>query len=228
MDDKTRSEITARDKRNRYLCKRIKENDLSAGNDIIDENENLIKTVIQKLRKYYGTDNIEIDNIDEDDLMQEGRIALMNAAKTFDEDRIVKFSTYAVTVLMRRLISFFTNDKGYEKNMISAGYARVYLDDNKRDEEKLLTIEKTVYGRRDPTGDLAVFRIMIEKLGNRLVQLSARQLQLITYLYGFRTRKTPTIIETAKHFHLTERHLKSIERKALNELRDGMNDGRII
>ena len=49
MDDKTRSEITARDKRNRYLCKRIKENDLSAGNDIIDENENLIKTVIQNL-----------------------------------------------------------------------------------------------------------------------------------------------------------------------------------
>ena len=95
-------------------------------------------------------------------------------------------------------------------------------------EEKLLTIEKTVYGRRDPTGDFAVFRIMIEKLGNRLIQLSARQLQLITYLYGFRTRETPTIIETAKHFHLTERHLKSIERKALNELRDGMNDGRII
>lgn len=228
MDDKTRSEIAARDRRNRCLCKRIRENDLPAGNDIIDENENLIKTVIRKLMKYYGTDHIEVDNIDEDDLMQEGRIALMNAAKTYDEDRVVKFSTYAVTVIMRWLIRFFNNDKGFEKEMIGAGYTRVYLDDDKRDEEGVLAIEKTVYGRRDPTGDLAVFRIMIEKMGNRLVQLSPRQLQLITYLYGFRTLETPTITETAKHFHLTKRHLKSIERKALNELRDGMNDGRII
>lgn len=37
-----------------------------------------------------------------------------------------------------------------------------------------------------------------------------------------------TDTETAEHFHLAERYLRSLKRKTLKELQDGMNDGQII
>ena len=74
-----------KNRRNLELCKLIKENDLAAETRLLMENEGLVVQAgitIKRKRKVNST-----DGIDEQDLMQEGRLALLRAAKTFDETR---------------------------------------------------------------------------------------------------------------------------------------------
>lgn len=48
------------------------------------------------------------------------------------------------------------------------------------------------------------------------------------YHYGIGTIEFKSISETAAYFHLTEKYLRLIEDKALEKLRNGMNDGKIV
>ena len=48
------------------------------------------------------------------------------------------------------------------------------------------------------------------------------------YRYGIESLQYKNISETASFFHLTEKYLKIIEMRALDKLREGMNDGKIV
>lgn len=217
------------EKRNRYLCARIKNNDLNAPSYIVKENEKLIRSVIKDVDKGAVSAVLNISNIDHDDLMQVGSISLINAAIRYDEERDINFSTYAHKVIRNALIDYIRNNAaGYELKMINKGLSRVFLNDDPVDDAGVPIIEKYGKGGKDPTGNLAVLRVMIEKMKNRLLRLSPRKYRLITYLYGLETKDERTDTETAEHFHLAERYLRSLKRKTLKELQDGMNDGQII
>lgn len=45
---------------------------------------------------------------------------------------------------------------------------------------------------------------------------------------GIQSLEYKTIAETAACFHLTENYLRLIEKRALDVLREGMNDGKIL
>ena len=120
------------------------------------------------------------------------------------------------------------NAARYELKMINNRFTRVFLNDDPVDDAGAPIIEKYGKGDKDPTGNLAVLRVMIEKMKNRLLKLSPRKYRLITYLYGLGTQKERTPAEAAEHFHLAERYLRSLMRKTLKELKNGMNDGEII
>ena len=63
---------------------------------------------------------------------------------------------------------------------------------------------------------------------NRLELLPARERRPLMYRYGIQSLEYKTIAETAAFFHLTENYLRLIEKRALNVLREGMNDGKIL
>ena len=217
------------EKRNRYLCARIKDNDLNAADCIVKENEKFILSVIKDVDKGAISFVMSISNIDHDDLMQVGSLALINSAKSYEDDRNINFSTYAYKVIRNALIDYIRNNTAkYELNMIHKGFSRIFLNDNPVDDDGVPIIEKYGNGGKDPTRNIAVLRVMIEKMKNRLLQLSPRKYRLITYLYDLETQEERSETETAEHFHLAERYLRSLKRKTLNELRDGMNDGEII
>lgn len=65
--------------------------------ELVVNNLNIVESVI--LRKF----KVDID----DDLVQEGRIGLMKAAKTYDESR-AKFSTYAYECITKHLLNYFS------------------------------------------------------------------------------------------------------------------------
>lgn len=87
---------------------------------------------------------------------------------------------------------------------------------------------KTDIEWHDPTGNLAVLHVMLEKMRNRIKALPDRQKRLIMYRYGLSIIECKTISETAAFFNLTERYAAEIEKKTLKTLRDGMNDGKIV
>jgi RNA polymerase sigma factor (sigma-70 family) len=224
------TDIDETEKRNRELCRLVKQNDLFAQTEILLINEGLISQLARSLEVAHDLDINHYGGIELDDILQEGRYALLEAAKGYDEHSEVKFSTFAYTVAgnaMRDLCR--KGDSSFERQLVNHGIVQVFLDDNPVDEDGILVSEKIQDGRiHDPVGDEAVLRVMIQKMRNRLELLPARERRLLMYRYGIESLEYKTIAETAAFFHLTEKYMRIIETRALGKLREGMNDGKIL
>ena len=224
------TDIDETEERNRELCRLVKQNDLFAQTEILLINEGLISQLARSLEVAHDLDINHYGGIELDDIMQEGRYALLEAAKGYDENADVKFSTFAYTVAgnaMRDLCR--KGDSSFERQLVNHGIVQVFLDDNPVDEDGVLEAEKVQDGRvHDPVGDEAVLRVMIQKMHNRLELLPPRERRLLMYRYGIESLEFKSIAETAAFFHLTEKYMRIIETRALGKLREGMNDGKIL
>jgi len=58
--------------------------------------------------------------VNEQDLKQEGMLALLKAARTFDAEKQVKFETYASTVIYNRMIDIVRKEKADRKEGVTA------------------------------------------------------------------------------------------------------------
>ena len=219
-----------KDRHNRELCILAKQNDLRAQTELLLENEGLIMQLAKSLEIMHDLDVNHYAGIELDDIMQEGRFALLEAAKSYDVTSATKFSTFA-SVVMRNAMSDLCRkgDSSFERQLADHGIVLVFLNDNPVDEDGVPEAEKVRDGKgRDPVGEEAVLRVMIQKMRNRLVMLPAREQRLLMYRYGLASLKFKTIAETAAFFHLTEKHMRLIEERSLAKLRAGMNDGKIL
>ena len=218
------------DRHNRELCILAKQNDLRAQTELLLENEGLIMQLAKSLEIMHDLDVNHYAGIELDDIMQEGRFALLEAAKSYDVTSATKFSTFA-SVVMRNAMSDLCRkgDSSFERQLADHGIVLVFLNDNPVDEDGVPEAEKVRDGKgRDPVGEEAVLRVMIQKMRNRLELLPARERRLLMYRYGIQSLEYKTIAETAAFFHLTENYLRLIEKRALGVLREGMNDGKIL
>ena len=219
-----------KDRHNRELCILAKQNDLRAQTELLLENEGLIMQLAKSLEIMHDLDVNHYAGIELDDIMQEGRFALLEAAKSYDVTSATKFSTFA-SVVMRNAMSDLCRkgDSSFERQLADHGIVQVFLNDNPVDEDGVPEAEKVRDGKgRDPVGEEAVLRVMIQKMRNRLELLPARERRLLMYRYGIQSLEYKTIAETAAFFHLTENYLRLIEKRALGVLREGMNDGKIL
>ena len=71
-------------------------------NEFIEQNIGLVKSCISKFF---------INSSDYDDIFQAGCLGLTRAAKTFDDNRKTKFSTYAVPFILGEIKNFFHSNK---------------------------------------------------------------------------------------------------------------------
>ena len=58
--------------------------------------------------------------------------------------------------------------------------------------------------------------------------LSERERKLLAYHYGLGNNEIRSLPEVAAYFTLTEKYIRTMEKKALAKLKDMMNDGQII
>ena len=224
------SKTERKDKRNRELCFLAKQNDLRAQTELLLENEGLVVQLAKSLEILHDMDINHYGGIELDDLLQEGRFAMLEAAKSYDVTSGTKFSTYAAVVMKNAMSDLCRKgDSSFEKQLADHGIIQVFLDDDPVDEDGIRVAEKVSDSReRDPVGDEAVLRVMIQKMHNRMEMLPAREQRLLMYRYGLQSLRFKTIAETAAFFHLTEKHMRIIEDRAIRKLREGMNDGKII
>lgn len=222
--------LDKREKQNRKLCRKIKDNNLFAETELLISNEPMIIQLARSMETLYDLDLNHWGGIDREDIIQEGRIAMLRAAQTFDEKGGAKFSTYAYTIIKNAMTDLCRKGiSAFEARMINSGLSQVFLDDDSPEKEFEFSVADIVrHGRFDPTGNLAVLHIMLEKMNNRLKLLPPRQRRLLAYRYGLGTLECKSISETAAYFHLTEKYVKIIEQQSLDALRAGMNDGKIV
>ena len=92
------TDIDEIEKRNRELCRLVKQNNLFAQTELLLINEGLISQLARNLEVAHDLDINHYGGIELDDILQEGRYALLEAAKGYDENADAKFSTFAYTV----------------------------------------------------------------------------------------------------------------------------------
>ena len=111
------------------LLRRTKEGDKQAREELISGNLRLVLSVIQK---FTGRGE------NADDLFQIGCVGLMKAVDNFDPDREVKFSTYAVPMIIGEIrrylrdnnsirVSRSLRDTAYKAIYAKEGYMRKYM-----------------------------------------------------------------------------------------------------
>ena len=98
------SKAEKKDKRNRELCIQVKENNLYAQTRLLLENEGLIFELGKKIEVAYEMDVNHYGGIELDDILQEGRFAMLEAAKQYDTVGSVKFSTFAYTIMRNAMV----------------------------------------------------------------------------------------------------------------------------
>ena len=215
-----------KNRRNIELCRLVKENDLLAETRLLMENEGLIVQLANAMkdrRKLNAS-----DGIDEEDLLQEGRFAMLMAAKNFEEEKNVKFSTYAYEIMQNAMIDLCDKcQSSFERHMEEKGLTRIYLDDLETC-ESVAESSGIAVNHKDPTGNLAVLHVMLEKMRNRIKLLPKRQRLPLIYYYGLTSLQAKTIAETAAYYHLSENHFEKIREEALGNLYEMMNDGKVV
>lgn len=218
-----------KERRNQHLCRLIKENgDEAAVTELILGNEKLIEFVIKRVTNSGCLETGNQKSFDEDDMKQVGRIALYDAAKGFDPGKNVKFSTYAYKIIKNsigRYVGKSISKKEYLK--ISEDPPEDYEDE----ENEEGAIEARKWGLQewvDISGNQAVLNVTIQKMINRLTDLSLREKIFIVFLYKLGPRSNKNTKETAEYFHLSVGHAKKMEKDILKKMNKKMDDGKIV
>ena len=86
---------------NLLLIEKMRLGDKEAENTLIEQNMGLVYSVVKRF---------SIRGYETDDLVQVGSIGLIKAAKKFDTSFDVKFSTYAVPMIMGEIKRFLRDD----------------------------------------------------------------------------------------------------------------------
>ncbi len=92
----------------RKLIERVQKGDKKAKELIILTNERLVQSIVNRQRN-----KLNYVSLTNDDLLQEGRIAIMQAALKFDLNRKNKFSTYAVPYIIKNIyLAIYKSSRG--------------------------------------------------------------------------------------------------------------------
>nr|WP_297708629.1 sigma-70 family RNA polymerase sigma factor [uncultured Butyrivibrio sp.] len=222
MEKRKLTKTERKDEHNREICCRVKQNDSHALTLLLLENEGLILQIARELEAIHEIDINHYGGIELQDILQEGRIAMIEAAKSYDPSSGVKFSTFAYKVMRNAMNDLCRKgDSSFERRLAYDGDVQVFLDDDPTDDDGIPEQEKIPDGDiPDPVGNLVVRRLRSERIWEFFCGLSEREQKILSFRYGLIVfEEEKSIPETAKYFHLSKNNLKSIEKKALGKLR---------
>lgn len=123
-------------------------------NQIIEENKNLIYSIIKKYTYYY----------DKEDLFQTATIGLIKAYNNYDSSKNTKFSTYAYTYILSEVLLYINNNRDIR---LGRNYLKIYTKIN---EAKLVLTQKLM--KEPTTYELSLFLELDENLINQVLALT--------------------------------------------------------
>ncbi len=111
---------------------------------LIEEYEPLLRTIVSD---YY------IPGVDFDDLLQEARLALVNAYESYDERHGVPFGSYCAVCVRRKMLDCLRNQKRNKHEVLNGAdsldeYDDFGISDDSHPEEELLASETVAYLRK--------------------------------------------------------------------------------
>ena len=161
------------------------------------DNINLVRYIANSInlnKKYIGF-------IDKDDLVSIGTMGLINAAKTFDESKEVKFSTYAGVCISREINRFFQLNNRHQYNY-SIDMPFYYNEDE---------TPQTILDRLESKDNIKIndpyFKQCIKKL--KPIYKS-----IICHYYGAYGCRKMTCVEMAEKLHCRKQNISGLRKYA--------------
>ena len=189
---------------NEQLCAMLKQGDRSALDTLIEQNMSFLRHKAYSLANQFKRPETA------DDLVQEGAMALMEAAERYNPEYGTQFLTYAdarVYKAMRSYLSF----------IIAAEC--VDLDEIAEAGEAALSVWDEVNFVQSPES-WVIRNETAREVFDAVRACSAREQTYINYRFGYPDDLPGnTLKETAVHFHLTESRAKKLETLALDNVR---------
>ena len=189
---------------NEQLCAALKQGDRTALDALVEQNMSFLRRKAKSLANQFNRPQTA------DDLVQEGSIALMEAAERYDPKREALFLTYAdmrVFKAMRHYLDF----------IIAAEC--VDLDEIAKAEEVALSVWDEINYIQSPE-NWVIQKETAHELFDAVRACSKREQTYISYRFGYPDDlPDKTLKEAAAHFHLTESRAKKLEAMALDNIR---------
>lgn len=190
-------------KREKILSERIKNGDENALRELINSNLKFVVNIAKMYRKY---------GVPFSDLISEGNIGLMKAAKKFDGERNIKFISYAVWWIknsIQECIDEYKKDKS-ETN------ADLFHMDNQTKEVYEYELNNINNEYEDNVINYQSRKTTIDEL---MSCLQEREKKIIILYFGLFNNKEHTLDEIGSVLSLTNERVRQIKDKSLVKLR---------
>ena len=191
---------------NEQLCALAQAGDTAARDMLLVNSQDFIRKIAKGISSQY-----QDDRVSEDDLVQEGCFGLLEAIPRYKPDKGTIFHTYA---------GYWVRKFMWEAvNIFAAPVEIGSLNDIVGDEERTELIQFIADPYSETPEQIVIQIETIEDVRMGLRQITARERIYLLYRYGFADGDEHPVLETAAHFHLTEKRAKKTERAALDNLR---------
>lgn len=201
---------------NEELCVLVKERNEEAKRLIVERNYDFVTARAKEAVRDKHRWGIELD-----DLIQEGSRALYQAVEKYDPVSGNTFMTYAGTAVIHEMRQYIRNQMKLYVNRIKwqDGHTVVSMDEP-LDDETDDTYHDVAFDPTFPTPEQEyIHKETIAELHEALDGIDDRERQYLLYRFGFDKDTERTRIETAEHFHFTDRGAKKEEENALSAIR---------
>ncbi len=185
------------------------EGDEEARSILIERNLRLVAHII---KKYYSA------TCDQDDLISIGTVGLIKGISSYRPDRGVRLATYASRCVENEILMYFRSQRK------SAGDVSL-SDALDNDGEGGLSIQDVLYEEDD-----ILERLALKEDSRRLrrlvtTELDRREQEIVSLRYGLDGKSALPQREVAARLGISRSYVSRLEKKALEKLRKGMENG---
>ena len=180
---------------------RMKNGDSLAKEKIVLHN---LRLVIVVLKRYYTC------GVNLEELISVGNIGLMKAINTFDINKNLEFSTYAVVCINNEMLMYLRKDK-WNLNMVSM--------DNLINNGSMLTYESAIVSDEDIVLDYEdknIYQIILEIINN----LPERECMCIMLFYGLGGYEKVGQKDIASMLNITQPQVSKLIKRAIDKVRN--------
>ena len=198
------------------LLKLSRKGNLKAKNEILEAN---LKFVFD-IAKHYTGRGLSIS-----ELISEGNMGLLRAIEKFDEEKDIKFISYAVwwirqamleAIKKKRLLTMVEIDPTESNDII---FERKIADD---EDEKIGGASDVDFSNEAEEYKKELKANQKEVIGKLLNSLNSREKEIIEHYYGLSNKRELTLNEIGKKYNLSSERVRQVKLTAIRKLRSSM------
>ena len=196
--------------RERELGRRVQENDKGALEELVKAN---LRFVVSYAKRYRNAHVLFLD------LINEGNIGLIHAAKKYDPDKNVKFITYAVWWVrqsMMHVLADSTRAFSFPPKMFAVLHAG---GPGGEDVSLSETLGDRLPVAQLPVEDELIHQADLDELAAALRDLEGKEQEVVRLRYGLGDGEPQTLQEIGDRLHLSRERVRQIETRAKEKLR---------
>ena len=193
-----------------YYLNLVAQGDLDARNILVERNLRLVAHI---MKKYYAL------SADQEDLISIGTIGLIKGITTFKSEKGARLATYAARCIENEILMHFRSQKKTLGDVSLSDYIETGSDGAPLSFMDVICSEEDL---AEQYSEKETIRTLYNAVKN---SLTLREQKVISLRYGLGNKQPLTQNEVADLLNISRSYVSRIEKKALQKLREYMQNG---